>query len=135
MGLQEKRVIKEFQDNQFPALKSQIMAAAKVEIPMEVSWDQMALDGWVEGLKSNIAPIYFEPLVKAFSSLCADDMGSDAVKAAVKSIKICNTDRKYGEDAISFANGVLQIDHCPVSNPDNVQERADFIVSTLEKIL
>jgi hypothetical protein len=131
MGLAEKRAIKELQDKVYPELKQKLDQAAKFAVPLEVQWDTLASEGYAHLLVDSIPKVYFNPLIEALKSICADDMGQQALKGALKKVVIRNS----GSSDISFADGQLLFDHDPVTNIDYGDERRDKIVKILEKAL
>lgn len=74
---------------------------------------------------------------EAFSrSIASDDMGKEALKAALKKIVIQNSeDISYAGRAITFSDGVLTVDHAPTTNAWYVDDRANAIREKLEKAL
>ena len=135
MGLAERRVIKEFQDTKYPELKKAIDDAAGFPVEMDVQWDTLALEGSSHLFLSCFPKIYFQPLIDGFTSICKDDMGKEALKGALKKVVICNVKGKHSETGITFANGILEIDHLQTSNVDNVKDRTKGVIKVLEKSL
>lgn len=136
MGLAEKRAIAAFQETNFPQFQQKIESAAGFAVPLEVKWEKLGSDGYAEKYNEFFSRVYFEPLISALSTIGADKMGKDALKSGLKKIVITNDNGYYSPGkAISFANGVLTIDHEPHSNVDNVGERTSAIQAAIEKAL
>lgn len=135
MGLAERRAVKAYQDNHFPALKQAIDSAAGFEVPMTVDWASLGVEGYAHMYEEAFGKVFFEPLVGAFQSICRDDMGREALKEGLKQVVICNKSGLYSESAIRFEDGVLTIDHEPITNLSDVQLRQDYIVQVLERAL
>ena len=136
MGLAERRAAKQFETEQFPALKSELMSALGFEVPVEVDWEALSIADMAHLYRDAWPRVYFEPSRDAFKSICADDMGKDALRAALKKIVITNRGGVcYGDRWAKFEGGVLTLDHEPCTNIDSVQERADGLRLLIEKAL
>ncbi len=131
MGLAEKRAIKEFQDNSYPGLKKDIDEAAKFEVALDVQWETLAAEGYAHMLGEAIPKVFFKPVIKAFKSICEDDMGKEALQGALKKVVFCSS----GSTNISFGAGELRVDNGPVTNVDYWEERRDKIVKLIEAAL
>jgi hypothetical protein len=136
MGIAERRATKEFQDKLLPGLQAEIRKFAGFEIPIEISWDQLAKEGASDRFTDNWKKVYFTPTIEALKSIARDDMGRDALKAGLKRITFCNTEGRYSaESAVTFVSGELTIDHDPDSNVDYVKDRTDVLRKELERAL
>ncbi len=136
MGLAERRVQKEFQDNHFPKLKGQLETASGTSVPLEVNWETLAPEGQSHLYLDAWTKVYFEPTIAAFQDVCRDQMGKDALKEKLKKIVMQNTKGTYyGDRWASFEAGVLTLDHEPCTNVDDVAERTKGLVAVLEKAL
>lgn len=107
MGLNERRKIKELQDNVFPGRVKEIEEICGKAIPYEVDWDSLADD--LEGLNF-IDNLSCHRLNMALRVICQDQMGKDAVKDGLKLIKLKNVKDK-GAMKMTFDKGVLEM-HC-----------------------
>ncbi len=134
MGLAERRITMEFQQNVFPGLKKQIDEAAGFEVPVEVDWENIAESEKSQFYKEFWPAVYFEPLIQAMRALCADDLGKEAVKAALKKVEITDSKTKDIREGISFESGVLRIDQRLV-NKEDWDVRRDTIVAKMEAAL
>ena len=133
MGLKEKRIIKAFQNDLFPALETEINAAAGYTVPLNISWDTLMEDRFSHLYNDTFPKIYFLPLIEAFKAICVDDMGVELLKAGLKEVIIVNENDEHNLDrAITFEDAVLKIDHSPIVNADNVDRRTARIISLLE---
>ncbi len=138
MGLAERRAAKDFETNNYPEFKKQIDAATGFDLPIEVKWDTIAENGYANDYGTFFPNVYFRPLVAALKEVCVDDMGKEAVKGALKKVVIQNTKNNGNPfDMVSFAGGVLTLDHSPSSNYSemNVSGRVRAIREILEKNL
>ena len=134
MGLAERRAIKDFQDNRYPELKKQIDGAAGFDVAVEVKWETLAKEGEAHLYAECLPKVFFQPLVEALQSVGADQMGKDALREGLKKVILRNTaGNYYGDTAVSFASGELVIDHDPVTNVDDIADRARAIRKALEK--
>ena len=133
--LAQRRVLQDFETNQFPALKTKIDEAAGSAIPVEVNWESLAVPNEERLYAESWTQVYFEPLIAALKDLTRDDMGREAAQN-IKKIVIQNTkDCRYGSCWASFADGVLTLDHQAVENAYDVDGRAKGLTSVLEQSL
>jgi hypothetical protein len=136
MGLKERRSSKEFQDNRYPALYSQIKKEADFDISVEVNWETLEVDGFAHMYDECWPKVYFHPLVQAFKKLCDDDMSKEAVKESVKKVLIQNYSDNYSANRwATFKSGVLTLNHSPVTNVDNIEDRVHYLLEVVEKEL
>ena len=100
-----------------------------------MDWDSIAVDDYADMYEEGFTKVYFTPLLDALKEICADDMGKDALKNALKKVVIKNSSNSYSPSNFSFADGVLVIDHSPTTNIDDTKERTKKIVKLLEDAL
>lgn len=136
MGLAQKRIIQEFQTTEFPAWKKSFDEVVGAEIPMDIKWETMQSDDrsekdiYFEYYKA----VYFNPLLNAFTNICADAMGKEAVAGGVKQIVIDGTEGIYASSS-TFEGGVLTIKHIYDSNTHKEDERTSTWQSLVESKL
>jgi len=135
MGLAEKRAVKEFADQHWPKFKAAIIAAAGYEPTVDVNWDQLAIPDYAHLYNEAFPKVYFEPVIAALKSICSDDMGKDALKAAMKKIEFVNTGSYSSSTGFKFDGGTLRYDHRPCTNIDDVADRTKDLVKLLESKL
>lgn len=135
MGLAERRGVKEFQDNHFPALKQAMDDAAGFTVELEVNWDSIATEDYAHMYNEAFKKVFFDSVTGAFQDICQDDMGREALKEGLKKVVFSNLTGMYGASAVKFEDGVLTVDHHPVTNIDDVEERKKAVVAALEKAL
>ncbi len=135
MGLAERRAVKEFEEKVSPEFKKQIETVAGFPILIDVKWDTLAVEGSAHLYKEAFPKVYFTPLINALKKVCVDDMGKEALKAGLKKVVIANTKGNYYGSGFTFEGGVLNLDHEPCSNIDNIDERSQAIQEILEKRL
>lgn len=133
MGLAERRAAKNFEDNNYPGLKSEIDAAAGFETDIEVNWASLAVDDYGHMYEEAFGKVYFQPLIAAFAAICIDNMGKEALKSGLKKIVIKNESDRSNYRGFTFEDGVLTIDHKPVTNIDDIKDRTEGITALLEK--
>ena len=107
MGLNERRKIKELQDNTFPDRVREIAEICGLAVPYEVDWDSLSDD--MEGLNF-IDNLSCHRLNMALRMICQDDMGKQAVREGLKLVKLKNVKDK-AQMKMTFDGGVLEM-HC-----------------------
>jgi hypothetical protein len=137
MGLKERRISQQFEQDQLPSLKEKIDAAAGFEVEMEIKWDTLfAEEKFNRLLEASYPKIYFQPLIDSFNLICADDMGKEALQEALKKVLIVNENNHHNPThAYSFSNGILKIDHSPILNADKIKDRTEKLTQLLENNL
>jgi hypothetical protein len=135
MGLAERRATKDFQDKQFPELQKELQKEAGFPVPIEVAWEQLAVEGQHELYKEAWTEIFFKPVIEALRQIGRDEMGKDALKASLKKIEFRNSSGCYSpHSAITFVNGAIVIDH-ELSNVGDTKDRTKHLVEICEKNL
>lgn len=135
MGLAERRAVKEFQDHQLATARAAINDAAGFEVPLEVDWDSLAVADYGHMYTEAFQKVYFQTVEQAFRNICRDEMGRDALQAGLKQIVFRNASDRSGLNGITFIDGILTIDHHPVTNIDDLAERTEHTVQLLEQNL
>src|SRR4051812_24394559 len=107
MGLNERRKIKELQDVTFPGRVKEIEEICGKAIPYDVDWESLADDA--EGLNF-IDNISCHRLNMALRVICADDVGKEAIRDGLKTIKLKNVKGK-STMKMTFEGGTLEM-HC-----------------------
>lgn len=135
-NLEERRAAKAFETARFPALKADLLKAAAFEVPIEVDWKLLSLEGAAKMYEETWVKIFFTPLIDGLESITKDQMGKDALKAGLKKILVTNTaNHSSPSSAIKFAGGTLLIDHHPTTNAHDTKARATAVQKVLEKAL
>lgn len=136
MGLQEKRAIKSFQDTNFVSLVKEVNTVAGYELQYEVDWDSLAVADSAGLYEEGFSKVYFLPLKAALKEITIDDVGREALKKNLHKIVIKNKgDIYYADRAYTFADGILTINHSPVTNIDDVPERTQYLTDLLSSKL
>ncbi|BCB77528.1 hypothetical protein Pflav_039380 [Phytohabitans flavus] len=81
MGLAERRAALAFSTEEYPGWRSKFDQAACFEVPVEVAWDELAVDGYADDYSAFFTKVYFRPLAEALAAITIDDLGKDALKA------------------------------------------------------
>jgi len=135
MGLAERRIVKDFQDNHLPTLKKQVDEAAGFEVPLEVNWESLSANEYSHVWLETWPKLYFQPLIIALKHITQDDMGKEALHESLKKIVIQDKSGAYYGDTWShFEGGTLTLDHS-FTNSDNIDDRTEGLTKTLEKAL
>ena len=135
MGLAERRAVKEFEDKVFPERKKQVDAVEGFSVLIDGKWDTLAVQGYSHLYKEAFPKVYFTPLVNALKTVCVDEMGKESLKAGLKKVVIANTKGNYYGSGFTFEGGILNLNHEPCSNIDNIDERSQANQEMLEKRL
>jgi hypothetical protein len=131
MGLAERRAAKAFEDNKLPAFKQEIDAIVGFDVPLEINWEALAVEGYADLYDTAFPKVYFKPLIEALKGVCIDDLGQEAIKAGLKKIVITNE----GSSWPTFQAGTLTLLYGSCTNLDYWADRKNDIQSTLEKAL
>jgi len=107
MGLQERLKIQELKDSTLPGRSREIAEICGKAIPYEVDWDSLADDAEALNFIDNIS---CHRLNMALRTICIDDMGKEAVREGLKTIKLKNVKDKSAMK-VTFEGGVLEM-HC-----------------------
>lgn len=133
MGLAERRAASQFEETAYPKLRKEIDAAVSFEVPVEVDWSSLAVEGSAHRYEEAWPKIYFTPLIEALKAIAADELGREVLRSALKRVVIRNTTgASTGSSMVSFRDGVLTLDHEPVTHINNVEERQAAIQKALE---
>ena len=136
MGLAERRALLEFQNDQLPALQARIEQAAGCPVTLEVDWDSIAPEGESLLYGESWPAVYFEPLIAALQAITSDELGRTAVQATLKTVVIRNLKANYYADGwAALEQGVLTLDHEPLTNIADVAARTEALIGVLERAL
>jgi len=105
MGLNERRKIEELKTTTFPGRVKEIEEICGKAIAYDVDWASMADDADALNFIDNVS---CHRLNMALRVICQDQMGKDAVKDGLKSIKLTNVKDK-AQKKLSFDGGVLEM--------------------------
>jgi len=105
MGLNERRKVKELQDTILPGRVKEIEEICGKGIHYDVDWPSIQDDAEALNFMDNIS---CHRLNMALRMICIDDMGKEAVREGLKSVKLKNIKDKAAK-ALSFESGVLEM--------------------------
>ncbi|GLS42980.1 hypothetical protein [Methylobacterium brachythecii] len=139
-GLAERRAITAYQQEKYPALLKAIQDAAGFAVPVEVNWDQLAVSGDAKYYADDgyFGKTIFEPLAAGLKEVGKDDMGRQALKAKLKSIRVRYDEKTSSSNylgSLKFDGGVLDVNWRPFANTQDFKPRVDAVVQMLEKNL
>jgi Rps23 Pro-64 3,4-dihydroxylase Tpa1-like proline 4-hydroxylase len=133
MGLAERRIAKDFQENEFVDFLNQIKETTGKEIDVQVEWDTLCIDGMSHLYKKSWPQVYFIPLVDALKAICEDEMGKEVIAEELQKIIIKNeagvSSATYWS---SFDNKTITLDHKPTTNVHHIEDRAKQLQKALE---
>lgn len=137
MGLAQRRISKDFQDNAFPEWNAKLKAAVGFDVPIEIKWETMVSDDYEDKnyYFEWYTKVYFQPLVETFKSITADAMGKEALQASLKQIVIEGSSDYSSYRGTTFEKGVFHVKHSFYSNVDNIDERIEGWTKLLESKL
>jgi len=107
MGLNERRKIKELQEQTFPQRMAELAEITGGAITYDVDWDSFADDMEALNFVDNLS---CHRTNMALRVICADDLGKEAVQEGLKTIRLKNVKSKP-EMHITMEGGVLEM-HC-----------------------
>lgn len=136
MGLKEKRATKEFREDRLESLLKQINKNAGFDVKIEIDWDTLAVDDYAHIYDECWPKVYFKPIIEAFKEMCDDDESKEIIQEGIDKIVIHNHSDNYSaEKWARFKNGVLTLNHSPITNVDDVHARKHVLMYVLEKEL
>jgi len=140
-SLAERRAVETYKEQKLPSLQTKINEAAGFEVPLTIEWDKIALPGGADNYSNDsyFTNVFFTPLAKALSSIAKDELGKEALKEKLKTIKI-TYDKETAPatnyaNGIAFKEGVLSLNFQPFTNANDTDARSQAIVKVLESSL
>ncbi len=136
MGLAERRITKEFQENEFQQFLKELKEVVGKDLEVDVDWGTLQVDGMSHLYQKSWPQVYFQPLLTALKSICQDDMGKEAIADELTKVVIKNEEGISSESRWStFADNTLVLDHKPTTNVHHVEARAKKLQTLLENSL
>lgn len=140
MSLDDKRAMKKYEAEIYPALKKMLDAAAGFDVPVEPHWDKLTVEGRARDALEGyyLTDIFFVPLIAAVKNLAADQLGKEALKSGLKKV-VMTYDAEtapisnYAAGWL-FANGVFTINYEPgvtSTEPNPVQAKTQAMYDIL----
>jgi len=105
MGLNERRKVKELQDTILPGRVKEIEEICGKGIPYDIDWASIQDDAEALNFLDNVS---CHRLNMALRMICIDDMGKEAVREGLKTVKLKNLKDKAAKK-LSFEGGVLEM--------------------------
>ena len=136
MGLAEKRIAAAYEKDHFPNWKQKINSVAGYELGFDVNWPELVKEGYGEHYPQTIDWNFFGPLEKSLQSICADQLGKDALKAKIKTVQL-SSKRSWSSLEAKVEGDVLSLDADPSYQRDDtaIDDYAQRITSVLEAAL
>jgi hypothetical protein len=135
MGLAERRAAEKFRTEEYPGWKTQLDEAAGFDLPVEVAWDELGVEGYADRYSEFFAKVFFQPLVSALGAVTVDDMGREALASGLTRVVVRNSGQYGSTQGFAFADGVLTVDHRTEVNVDYGDDRAKQLQHLLESNL
>lgn len=138
VGLAERRAIAAYRQEKWPSIEQAIRKAAGFDVPVDVEWDQLTIPGDASHYADDeyYGKTIFQPLVAALTSITADQMGRDALKAKLQRIHVRFDEKTAAAsnypNGLSFVNGVLDINWRPYANTADVEPRTQALTQIME---
>ena len=105
MGLNERRKVKELQDTVLPGRVKEIEEICGKAIPYDVDWDSIQDEAEALNFLDNVS---CHRLNMALRMICMDEMGKEAVREGLKTVKLKNVKAASGKQLL-FQDGVLEM--------------------------
>jgi hypothetical protein len=140
MGLAERRAAEEFKTTKFVEVLNSLKDTMKFDCEIVVNWDELTnrIEGYSdlrETMDDYFTNCFAKPIVGAIASICADNMGREALKSALKKIIIkSDSNATSSPSGFTFENGELTV-NLTYSNTSEVDERKQKLISLIESKL
>jgi hypothetical protein len=105
MGLEERRKIKELEEEVLPGRVAEIEEICGAPIPYDVDWDSFGGDLGALNYMDNVS---CHRLNMALRVICMDDLGKEAVRDALKKVRI-RCVPAVDDKALGFADATLEM--------------------------
>lgn len=105
MGLAEKRLAQEIQNDQLPAFESQIKEIAGYDVKVDIDWNTFTA---YDSYPLSRLDIVFSDLTGCLKKICVDDMGKEALKEKMSTIKLTNVENA-DDIAMEFNGDVFDL--------------------------
>lgn len=103
MGLEEKRAMAKVKSQYIPDFEGRIQEVTSFPVKLDLDWDSYGEDkSNLEGSESG-----FYTIMMALKSICADSLGKDLAKDAIKEVRLAN-----GPFAVQMGDGCVNV-HLP----------------------
>ena len=103
MGLEERRMVKTLTEEVLPGRVAEIEEICGAAVPYDVDWE--SFDGDLTALNF-VDNISCHRLNMALRVICADDLGKEAVRDTLKSVRLRNV-KDVADKSLEFGDGTL----------------------------
>jgi len=140
MGLAEKRAVEDFKKNEYEVFLKSIKDITQADISVDTEWDKLSpnLEGYGDAkatLVDYFQNMFAETILQSFKSICADDMGKQALQGAVKKIVLtCSPNASTHKAGFKFEDAILSLD-LRYANTDQVKDRVESMIKLIESKL
>jgi hypothetical protein len=136
MGLAEKRIAAAYEKDSLPTWKKKINSIAGYELAYDVAIPELVKEGYGDSYPKTIDYNFFMPLERSLTSICADDLGKEALKAKIKKIQI-GSKRSWSSLEVKVQGDTLSLDADPSYQRDDsaIDDYAKRITAELESNL
>ncbi|QCE41813.1 hypothetical protein [Psychroserpens sp. NJDZ02] len=109
MGLQEKKAIRMVEEQYLADYQKEINEAAGKELPITINWDTFELD-YIKFVPS----VCLHRLTDGLTSICADDLGKEAVQEGINTIVVNCIPNEGAEEkkSLKIEDGVFTLTAC-----------------------
>jgi hypothetical protein len=105
MGLEERRMIKNLEEEVLPGRVKEIEEISGAPVPYDVDWD--SFDGDLTALNF-VDNVSCHRLNMALRVICADDLGKEAVRDTLKRVRLKNV-KETADKSIKFEANTLEM--------------------------
>ena len=105
MGLAEKRLAQEIKNDKLPAFESKLKDLAGYDIKVDIDWDTFTA---YDSYPLSRLEIVFSDLTSFVKKICADDLGKEALKEKMSTIRLTNVEDRDNTN-MAFDGDVLDL--------------------------
>lgn len=105
MGLAEKRLAQEIQNEKLPAFESKLKELAGYDIKVDIDWNTFTA---YDSYPLSRLDIVFDDLSSFVKKICSDELGKEALQERMSTIKLTNTENN-DDVKMDFDGNVLDL--------------------------
>lgn len=106
MGLNERRRQKELEETVVPKREEELQGITGSEIKYDIAWETFETLTALNWLDQYI----FKNINQGFAKICTDDMGKEAIAAAINTVRLVNVDKSDWYKTANVTDGILTIE-------------------------
>jgi len=106
MGLNERRRQKELEETVVPKHEEELQGITGSAIKYDIAWETFETLTAMNALDQYI----FNSISDGFREICIDDMGKEAVAAAITTIRLVNSDTSEWENTATLEGGIFTVE-------------------------